>query len=69
MQRLEFNDEDGETLDITEVFGFGEPMLALFVVNTPMDEGSEEDTCGININVENATRLRDWLNAFIERAK
>ncbi len=67
MQRLELNNEDGETLDITEVFGFSEPMLALFVINNPIDEDSEEDTCGVNINVENATKLRDWLDQFIRK--
>lgn len=57
-------DEDGDRLDLKEVGGFGEPMLSLFVGDSmaPMDE------CGINLNLENAKRLRDWLTEFLDRA-
>jgi hypothetical protein len=59
---LELTDLDGDKLECKEVGGFGEPMLALFVV----DGYDANDLCGVNLNVENAAKLRDFLDDFID---
>jgi hypothetical protein len=60
--------DTADTLDSTEVGGFGEPMLALFV---EQDAGNPESgaIAGINLTVATARELRDFLDAFIRRAE
>lgn len=55
-------ESESDSLELTQVFGFGEPMMALFI------DGDDGDHCGINLNVTDATRVRDWLTKFIEVA-
>ncbi len=61
VERLIFTDQDGDRLEVARVFGMGEKMGALYV----RDPNDPDDECGVNINVENATKLRDWLNEFL----
>jgi hypothetical protein len=49
-----------DTLDCTETFGFGEPMLAVFVTQDDVE-------AGINLTLATARELRDYLNAFLWR--
>ena len=60
---LSIFDFDGEKLEVGEVGGFGEKMLALFVISAD----DENDLNDINLNVENAIKLRDRLTKFIEK--
>lgn len=53
--------EPGDALEIKEVYGFGEPMLALFV----MQEGDE---CGVNLNAATAQKLMEFLTEFLCKA-
>jgi hypothetical protein len=53
-------DSDGDSLECVEVFGMGEPALAVFVTQ----EGEE---CGVNLTLATARELRDYLNAFLWR--
>lgn len=59
--KLEIVDADGDTLDIGEVYGMGRRCLALFVTSAE----NPNDIEGVNLSVENAMKLRDWLNTFI----
>lgn len=60
---LEITDPDGDTLDVSEVFGMGGRQAALFVTSAE----DPNDIEGVRLFVENATKLRDWLNAFIRK--
>lgn len=66
MERLTLRDADGDVLEITEVFGFGEPTAAVFIEVLYNDDHKPE--AAANMNVSSAVKLRDWLTAFIERA-
>ena len=56
---LTLTDLDGIQLRVGEVFGFGEPMLALFVI----DEHEE----GINLTLKDAAKLLERLKRFTTR--
>lgn len=61
MNRLYHTDEDGDTLEAVNVCGFGEPTAAVIVESK--DDGS---IAGVNLDLEAAVKLRDWLTKFIE---
>jgi len=67
MKRLKFKEchPEAEThFELTEVFAFPDPTLALFLDN------EEEDSCeGANLSVEQATLIRDWLNRWLEKVE
>lgn len=55
-------DDDGDTLELREVYGFDRPMLASFVANPG------RCTAGVNIDVAGAIRLIERLREFVSKA-
>lgn len=55
-KRSELNlaDDDGCKLQISPVYGFGQPMVAVFVEQ-------DGDTCGVNLTYPQLAGLRDWI--------
>jgi hypothetical protein len=60
MNPLHLTDPDGDTLRVSEVFGYGEPRLSVRVVQ----DGGESS---VHLTVDTAAALRDWLDGWIER--
>lgn len=58
-QPLKLTDPDGDTIDLHEVYGFGEPMLSLVVVQ-------DGDESGVNVTVPMARELLARLQRFVE---
>lgn len=56
--RLILKDPDGDTIDLHEVYGFGEPMLSLVVIQ-------DGDESGANVTVPMARELLARLQRFV----
>ena len=52
--------DEENSCKVHEVYGFGEPMLVLWV-----EQDGEE--CGVNLSVGAAKRLQDWLSSWLEK--
>jgi len=55
-------DGDYSKLDLQEVGGFGEPMLALFVAQ-------EGDECSINLDKARAAEIIAWLSNWVKEVE
>jgi len=58
---FETQEADGDRLIVEEVFGFAEPMLALFL------EQDHGDLCGLNLTMTQATALEAALHRWVDR--
>jgi hypothetical protein len=57
---LELRDEDGDRLRVKEIFAFGRPRVTVRI-------NQEGDEAGVNLDVNQARQLADWLQEFAGR--